>query len=74
MVSCLFSFCDYFCEISFVQRRKKNGIASQFTGCLSDTRDIACKQEKAPKNDALSGIPERPNCKGRAYDPDRYNR
>ena len=32
------------------------------------------EEEKAPRNDALSGIPERPYCKGRAYDPDRYNR
>ena len=32
------------------------------------------EEVKAPKNDALSGIPERPYCKGRAYDPDRYNR
>ena len=32
------------------------------------------EEEKAPKNDALSGIAERPYCKGRAYDPDRYNR
>ena len=31
-------------------------------------------EEEAPKSDALSGIPERPYCKGRAYDPDRYNR
>ena len=30
--------------------------------------------EEAPKTDALSGIPERPFCKGRAYDPNRYNR
>ena len=26
------------------------------------------------KTEALSGIPERPFCKGRAYDPNRYNR
>ena len=32
------------------------------------------EEVKAPKNDALSGIAERPYCKGRAYDPDRYNR
>ena len=32
------------------------------------------EEEEAPKNDALSGIPERPFCKGRAYDPNRYNR
>ena len=32
------------------------------------------EEVKTPKNDALSGIAERPYCKGRAYDPDRYNR
>ena len=31
-------------------------------------------EEEAPKNEAMSGIPERPYCKGRAYDPNRYNR
>ena len=31
-------------------------------------------EEEAPKTEALSGIPERPYCKGRAYDPNRYNR
>ena len=31
-------------------------------------------EEEAPKTEALSGIAERPYCKGRAYDPDRYNR
>ena len=31
-------------------------------------------EEEAPKNEALSGIAERPYCKGRAYDPNRYNR
>ena len=31
-------------------------------------------EEEAPRNEALSGIPERPFCKGRAYDPNRYNR
>ena len=31
-------------------------------------------EEEPVKNEALSGIPERPYCKGRAYDPDRYNR
>ena len=31
-------------------------------------------QEEAPKQEktALSGIPSRPNCRGRAYDPNRY--
>ena len=31
-------------------------------------------EEEEPKTDTLSGIAERPWCKGRAYDPDRYNR
>ena len=31
-------------------------------------------EEETPKTEALSGIAERPYCKGRAYDPDRYNR
>ena len=31
-------------------------------------------EEEAPKTEALSGIAERPYCKGRAYDPNRYNR
>ena len=30
--------------------------------------------EEEPVKETLSGIPERPFCKGRAYDPDRYNR
>ncbi len=28
--------------------------------------------EEEPEKEVLSGIPERPNCKGRAYDPNRY--
>ena len=32
------------------------------------------EEEKAPKSEALSGHPDRPYGKGRAYDPDRYKR
>ena len=31
-------------------------------------------EEEKPQKEALSGIPERPYCKGRAYDPNRYSR
>ena len=31
-------------------------------------------EEETPENETMSGIPERPYCKGRAYDPNRYNR
>ena len=30
-------------------------------------------EEEKPRSEALSGIPERPYCKGRAYDPNRYS-
>ena len=30
-------------------------------------------EEPAPEKTVLSGIPSRPNCKGRAYDPNRYS-
>ena len=29
-------------------------------------------EEEKPKPEAMSGIPERPYCKGRNYDPNRY--
>ena len=31
-------------------------------------------EDEKPQKEALSGIPERPYCKGRAYDPNRYSR
>lgn len=34
----------------------------------------AVQEEKKPSSDCLSGIPERPYCKGRAYDPYRYSK
>ena len=33
----------------------------------------APQEEEKKENSALSGIPSRPYCKGRAYDPNRYN-
>ena len=35
-------------------------------------RGIAAEEE--PEKQVMSGIPERPYCKGRNYDPDRYSR
>ena len=41
-------------------------------------REYAAKKgisiEEAEKQTAMSGIPDRPYCKGRNYDPNRYNR
>ena len=35
-------------------------------------KGIVVEETEAEGRPALSGIPERPNCKGRAYDPNRY--
>lgn len=35
-------------------------------------KGIVVEAEEAEAKPVLSGIPERPNCKGRAYDPNRY--
>ena len=35
-------------------------------------KGIVVEEEKTEGKSALSGIAERPNCKGRAYDPNRY--
>ena len=41
-------------------------------------REYAIKKgelvEEEEKNTAMSGIPDRPYCKGRAYDPNRYQK
>ena len=37
-------------------------------------KGIVVEEEAEPENTALSGIAERPFCKGRAYDPNRYSK
>ena len=37
-------------------------------------KGIILEEEVENENTTLSGIPERPFCKGRAYDPDRYSK
>ena len=34
----------------------------------------ACGNTEEPETTAPSGIPDRPYCKGRAYDPNRYSK
>ena len=38
----------------------------------AERKGMAPETPATPENTALSGIPERPFCKGRAYDPNRY--
>ena len=35
---------------------------------------VVVEEEAVTENTALSGIAERPFCKGRAYDPNRYSK
>ena len=46
MVSCLFSFCDYFCETLHCQyRRKYYGLFKQFANRMPSTRNAEGKQK-----------------------------
>ena len=47
----------------------KAAAAKEYAAKKGIVEEKADKAEKAP----LSGIADRPNCKGRAYDPNRYN-
>ena len=38
-----------------------------------DARKGIVTEEETPEKDTLSGIADRPWCKGRAYDPNRYH-
>ena len=61
-----------------VRRKKKAEAARMAAEKAAAVREYNAKhgvvEEESPKNEALSGIAERPYCKGRAYDPNRYNR
>ena len=63
------------------QNTSKKKLQKQQQQEESAAREAAAKEyakqkgnyvEEEEKNTALSGIPDRPYCKGRAYDPDRY--
>ena len=51
------------------QEAAKNAAAVEY----AVKKGIAPEQEETENKSVLSGIPSRPNCKGRAYDPNRYN-
>jgi len=51
------------------QEAAKAVAAKEYAAKRGIVEEVAEKDEKKP----LSGIAERPNCKGRAYDPNRYN-
>lgn len=51
------------------QEAAKAAAAKEYAAKKGITEEVADQEETKP----LSGIAERPNCKGRAYDPNRYN-
>ena len=57
-----------------LQQAKK---AEQEAAKAAAAKEYAAKkgvvEEEAPEKTVLSGIPSRPYCKGRAYDPNRYS-
>ena len=57
-----------------LQKQQRDEEAAQRAAAA---REYAAKKgisiEEAEKQTAMSGIPDRPYCKGRNYDPDRYN-
>ena len=63
-------------EMNNITRQKAAKLAAEKAAAAREynARRGIVEEEEAPKNDALSGIPVRPYCKGRAYDPNRYNR
>ena len=60
------------------KKMQQNKQREQEAAKAAAAREYAAKKgavvvEAAPEKTVLSGIPSRPNCKGRAYDPNRYN-
>ncbi|MBR7179055.1 MAG: membrane protein insertase YidC [Oscillospiraceae bacterium] len=59
------------------KKLQKAEAAKQAAERAAATKEYNAKHgivEEEPVKETLSGIPDRPFCKGRAYDPDRYNR
>ena len=60
------------------KKLQKQQQAAEAAAAAAAAKEYAIKkgtyveETEEEKNTALSGIPERPYCKGRAYDPDRY--
>ena len=58
-------------KLAKAEREKENAAKAAAAREYAAKRGIVVEEEE--KKEALSGIPERPFCKGRAYDPNRYN-
>lgn len=54
------------------QQREQEQAARAAAGKEYAARKGIAQKDEAPESDCLSGIPDRPYCRGRAYDPDRY--
>lgn len=54
------------------QQREQNQAARAAAGKEYAARKGIIQDDEAPDGSCLSGIPDRPFCRGRAYDPNRY--
>lgn len=68
---------DGITENTSKKKQQQQKAAQKQAARESAARDYAARNgvqiEEEPEKRTLSGIPERPYCKGRAYDPDRYS-
>jgi YidC/Oxa1 family membrane protein insertase len=56
------------------QQREAEAAKREAAKEYATKKGIYVEEETEPENDTLSGIPERPFCKGRAYNPNRYGK
>ena len=55
------------------QKQKEEQEAAKAAAAKEYAARKGIVEEEAPVKQTLSGVADRPNCKGRAYDPNRYN-
>ena len=69
---------DGFCNCRCIFTKQRSFVPDQSAARAAAAREYAAKkgvpaEEEEESTTALSGLADRPYCKGRAYDPNRYN-
>ena len=55
------------------QKQQRDAEAARANAAKEYAAKKGIVEESVPEKTVISGIPSRPYCKGRAYDPNRYN-
>jgi predicted phage gp36 major capsid-like protein len=67
---------DGITENTSKKKQQKKQKAEEAAAKAAAAKEYAAKkgvmEEEKPANETLSGVKDRPNCKGRNYDPNRY--